>query len=122
MSRRLRVFLAALVLAAGPMLLPATSADAATNNYDSGYLTISPNGIPPVGHSASAQWFQPAGTSENSSVLFWVGVGGLGSPGASTGTAADCSGGSPVYYAWYRAPGSSAVVPYGGVIGANDGI
>jgi hypothetical protein len=55
--------------------------------------------------SVSARWTQPAAscTSQNTWSSFWVGLDGDGSNTVEqTGTEADCSGGRPVYYAWYE--------------------
>jgi hypothetical protein len=55
--------------------------------------------------SVSATWKQPAAscTSATSYSSFWVGLDGYSSSTVEqTGTDADCSGGSPVYYAWYE--------------------
>ena len=55
--------------------------------------------------SVSATWTQPAAscTSTTAYSSFWVGLDGYSSNTVEqTGTDADCSGGSPVYYAWYE--------------------
>jgi Peptidase A4 family len=55
--------------------------------------------------NASATWKQPAATCTKSTAYssFWVGLDGYSSNTVEqTGTEADCSGGSPVYYAWYE--------------------
>jgi Peptidase A4 family len=55
--------------------------------------------------SVSAHWTQPAAscTSQMTYSSFWVGLDGDGSSTVEqTGTSADCSGGSPRYYAWYE--------------------
>jgi hypothetical protein len=55
--------------------------------------------------SVSARWTQPAAkcTSQTTYSSFWVGLDGDGSSTVEqTGTSADCSGGSPRYYAWYE--------------------
>ncbi|MFJ9631638.1 G1 family glutamic endopeptidase [Streptomyces sp. NPDC101175] len=120
MLRRLRISLVALALAALSALPLATSANAAVIVYDSGYLTTNATA---AATEATASWSQPAGTctSVDSGARFWTGVGGLdGSPGAWVGTDTDCSGGSPVYYGWYRAPGTSEFVSYGNAISAGD--
>jgi Peptidase A4 family len=55
--------------------------------------------------SASATWTQPTAscTSATTYSSFWVGLDGYSSTTVEqTGTDADCSGGSPVYYAWYE--------------------
>ena len=55
--------------------------------------------------SVSANWLQPTAscTSATTYSSFWVGLDGDGSSTVEqTGTSADCSGGSPRYYAWYE--------------------
>jgi hypothetical protein len=55
--------------------------------------------------SVSGSWKQPTAscTSQTSYSSFWVGLDGDGSNTVEqTGTSADCSGGSPRYYAWYE--------------------
>lgn len=55
--------------------------------------------------SVSASWTQPTAscTSATTYSSFWVGLDGDGSNTVEqTGTSADCSGGSPRYYAWYE--------------------
>ena len=55
--------------------------------------------------SVSASWKQPTAscTSQTTYSSFWVGLDGDGSNTVEqTGTSADCSGGSPRYYAWYE--------------------
>jgi Peptidase A4 family len=56
-------------------------------------------------HSVSATWKQPSAscTASDAYASFWVGLDGDGSNTVEQiGTDADCSGGSPVYYAWYE--------------------
>src|SRR5438034_4780290 len=55
--------------------------------------------------TVSASWKQPTAscTSQTTYSSFWVGLDGDGSNTVEqTGTSADCSGGSPRYYAWYE--------------------
>jgi Peptidase A4 family len=55
--------------------------------------------------SVTSTWTQPAAscTSATTYSSFWVGLDGDGSNTVEqTGTSADCSGGSPRYYAWYE--------------------
>jgi hypothetical protein len=55
--------------------------------------------------SVSATWKQPAVTCTAATAYssFWVGLDGDGTNTVEqTGTDADCSGGKPVYYAWYE--------------------
>jgi hypothetical protein len=71
-----------------------------TSSNWSGYSAIN-------GHytSVSASWKQPTAscTSATTYSSFWVGLDGDGSSTVEqTGTSADCSGGTPKYYAWYE--------------------
>ena len=55
--------------------------------------------------SVSATWKQPAATCTAATAYssFWVGLDGDGTNTVEQiGTDADCSGGKPVYYAWYE--------------------
>jgi hypothetical protein len=55
--------------------------------------------------TVSATWTQPGAscTAATTYSSFWVGLDGYSSSTVEqTGTDADCSGGSPVYYAWYE--------------------
>jgi peptidase A4-like protein len=55
--------------------------------------------------SVSSTWVQPAAscTAATTYSSFWVGLDGYSSNTVEqTGTDADCSSGSPVYYAWYE--------------------
>ena len=55
--------------------------------------------------SVRANWTQPTArcTSQTTYSSFWVGLDGDGSSTVEqTGTSADCSGGTPRYYAWYE--------------------
>jgi hypothetical protein len=55
--------------------------------------------------SVSASWTQPTATCNGTTAYssFWVGLDGDGSSTVEqTGTDADCSGSTPVYYAWYE--------------------
>jgi hypothetical protein len=55
--------------------------------------------------SVTSTWTQPSAscTSATTYSSFWVGLDGDGSNTVEqTGTSADCSGGSPNYYAWYE--------------------
>jgi Peptidase A4 family len=55
--------------------------------------------------SVSGSWKQPTAscTSQTTYSSFWVGLDGDGSSTVEqTGTSADCSGGTPRYYAWYE--------------------
>ena len=55
--------------------------------------------------NVTSSWTQPTAscTSATTYSSFWVGLDGDGSNSVEqTGTSADCSGGSPSYYAWYE--------------------
>jgi hypothetical protein len=71
-----------------------------TSSNWSGYSAI--NGLYT---SVSANWTQPTATCTSATTYssFWVGLDGDGSNTVEqTGTSADCSGGTPRYYAWYE--------------------
>jgi len=95
------IFLASLVLAAASVLISASAAGAATvrtANW-SGYAAAGAHNL------VQATWVQPAVScasgSQYSSV--WVGLDGFNSSTVEEiGTEADCSNGTPVYYAWYQ--------------------
>jgi Peptidase A4 family len=57
-------------------------------------------------HSVSASWTEPTATCSSRRAQyssFWVGLDGYSSSSVEqTGTDADCSGRSPVYYGWYE--------------------
>ena len=68
----------------------------------SGYSLTEPNGFVTF---AQGSWTVPAVTcsSGNQYSSFWVGIDGFNSNTVEqTGTDSDCSGSSPVYYAWYE--------------------
>ena len=55
--------------------------------------------------SVTSTWTQPAASCSSATTYssFWVGLDGDGSSTVEqAGTSADCSGGSPSYYAWYE--------------------
>jgi hypothetical protein len=73
-----------------------------TSTNWSGYAAF---GAPGSFTSASATWTQPAVscTSQNTYSSYWVGLDGYNtSTVEQIGTEADCSNGSPRYYAWYE--------------------
>ncbi len=73
-----------------------------TSSNWSGYAAYGANGS---FNSVSASWVQPAVscTSTNTYSSFWVGLDGYNnSTVEQLGTEADCSSGSPSYYAWYE--------------------
>ncbi|MFF7468140.1 G1 family glutamic endopeptidase [Streptomyces sp. NPDC008092] len=101
MLRRMCIFLASLVLAAASALISASAADAAPmRSADwSGYAASGAHDL------IQATWVLPAVSctsgSQYSSV--WVGLDGYtNSTVEQIGTEADCSNGTPVYYAWYQ--------------------
>jgi hypothetical protein len=68
--------------------------------------------------SVTGTWRVPVTTCDSgttSSAAFWVGLGGSSDTATGleqTGTGADCSNGTPKYYAWYEIlPASSVTVP-----------
>ena len=145
MPRRLRTCLAALTLAAVSALAWAPgNADAAVastaaplddiggGSFWSGYIAFSPHitpfglllGAPAYyGWGAVASWVQPAGTctSTDTAASFWAGLGKAYSnvPVERAGTDTDCSGGSPVYSAWYSTSMASQTT-FGGAVSAGD--
>jgi Peptidase A4 family len=88
-------------VAQGPrMTAPNHKIGQSTSSNWSGYSAINGRYT-----SVSANWTQPAAscTSQTTYSSFWVGLDGDGSSTVEqTGTSADCSGGSPRYYAWYE--------------------
>jgi hypothetical protein len=136
MLRRLRICLAALTLAAVPVLAWAPgSADASWYAPPwSGYIALNPpeapyaigiHGLYNMGWGADATWWQPAGdctSTKTAAASFWVGLGNYSDasgPVEQAGTDTDCSGGSPVYYAWYATSFASQVT-FGGAISPGD--
>jgi hypothetical protein len=82
------------------MLTPNHKISQSTSSNWSGYSAINGRYT-----SVSANWIQPTAscTSQTTYSSFWVGLDGDGSSTVEqTGTSADCSGGSPRYYAWYE--------------------
>jgi hypothetical protein len=85
----------------GPLSRPGRSPDAATSTNWSGYAASS--GSNGAFRSVSASWVEPTGhcTSGNQYSSFWVGLDGYGnSTVEQTGSEVDCSGSTPVYYAF----------------------
>ncbi|TMK94464.1 MAG: hypothetical protein E6G42_04590 [Actinobacteria bacterium] len=83
-----------------PRFAPNHKISQSTSSNWSGYSAI--NG---TYTSVSANWTQPTAscTSQTTYSSFWVGLDGDGSNTVEqTGTSADCSGGTPRYYAWYE--------------------
>jgi hypothetical protein len=82
------------------MVAPNHKISQSTSSNWSGYSAINGRYT-----SVSANWTQPTAscTSQTTYSSFWVGLDGDGSSTVEqTGTSADCSGGSPRYYAWYE--------------------
>jgi Peptidase A4 family len=82
------------------MVAPNHKISQSTSSNWSGYSAINGRYT-----SVSANWTQPTATctSQTTYSSFWVGLDGDGSNTVEqTGTSADCSGGSPRYYAWYE--------------------
>ncbi|MEU6201271.1 G1 family glutamic endopeptidase [Streptomyces sp. NPDC047061] len=101
MLRRMCIFLASFVLAAASALISASAADAAPmRSADwSGYAASGAHDL------LQATWVLPAVscTSGNQYSSVWVGLDGYTSSTIEQiGTEADCSNGTPVYYAWYQ--------------------
>ena len=114
--------IAGLLGAAAPAIgVPAASVVASTVNH-APFIGIShDNSVNWSGYAASgakgsftsvsASWVQPAGTCTSKSTYsaFWVGLDGDTSQTVEQdGSEVDCSGGSPIYYAWWEMyPGPS---------------
>lgn len=114
MRRRTRFVLGALLLAvvpvgSSPLAAAATNAPiqvlhradgSVTSTNWSGYAVADETFT-----SVQGGWVEPSATctSTNSAAAFWVGIDGYDSDSVEQlGTDADCSGGSPSYYAWYE--------------------
>src|SRR5437588_10581408 len=83
-----------------PRLAPNHKISQSTSSNWSGYSAINGRYT-----TVSASWKQPTAscTSQTTYSSFWVGLDGDGSNTVEqTGTSADCSGGTPRYYAWYE--------------------
>jgi hypothetical protein len=104
---------AAVILAIGLLASPATASAATgivhgplrsiSNGTSSNWSGYAAHGA--TFNSVSASWVQPAGQCTNKATwsAFWVGLDGYTSRTVEqTGSEVDCSGGSPVYYAWYE--------------------
>jgi Peptidase A4 family len=100
--------LVALVLPATATAHPSTLRHPAPNHRITRSTSTNWAGYAATGgtfRSVSATWTQPTAncTSATSYSSFWVGLDGYSSNTVEqTGTDADCSSGSPVYYAWYE--------------------
>jgi hypothetical protein len=80
---------------------PHTAGLVASTNW-AGFAVTGPNGSVSF---VQGSWIQPKAhcTSATRYASFWVGIDGYSSRTVEqTGTDSDCSGGSPVYYAWYE--------------------
>jgi hypothetical protein len=90
------------VASAGPRLAPNHKINHSTSTNWSGYAS---SGHGPY-TSVSANWIQPRVDCQATPTAwssFWVGLDGdTTNTVEQTGTEADCSGGSPVYSAWYE--------------------
>jgi hypothetical protein len=78
-----------------------------TDPFWSGYVTTTATMPPPAEPftSVSAHWKEPTAScpAGNQYSAFWVGLDGdTSSTVEQTGTAVDCDGTTPVYYAWYE--------------------
>jgi hypothetical protein len=104
---------ACLVLLSAPAALGAHAAAPAAVRFDPNHKINHSTSSNWSGYSAvngrytsvSANWTQPTAscTSATTYSSFWVGLDGNGSNTVEqTGTSADCSGGTPRYYAWYE--------------------
>jgi len=102
------------VSATQPHGLPGgTQSTVVTSSNWAGYVATGASG---AFTSVSSNWTQPAGRCTGAGgkyAAFWVGLDGYSSPTVEqTGTAVDCFGFSPRYYAWYEMyPGASVNFP-----------
>jgi len=83
-----------------PRFAPNHKISQSTSSNWSGYSAINGRYT-----SVSGSWKQPTAscTSQTTYSSFWVGLDGYSSSTVEqTGTSADCSGGTPRYYAWYE--------------------
>jgi hypothetical protein len=86
----------------GPLHLVGASGGNFQSTNWSGYAA---HGVAGAFTSVAASWVEPTGkcTSATTYSSFWVGLDGYHSNSVEqTGTSVDCSGGAPVYYAWYE--------------------
>ena len=84
----------------GPQLAPIHKITHSTSSNWAGYAAFNGRYT-----TVSASWKQPTAscTSATTYSSFWVGLDGYSSNTVEqTGTSADCSGGTPRYYAWYE--------------------
>jgi len=74
--------------------------------------------------SVSSSWVQPTVTcTANGIAAFWVGLDGYGSSSVEqTGTGADCSTGSPVYFAWWETYPQNAMQQYKDAVAPGDAL
>ncbi|MBR7836547.1 hypothetical protein KDL01_24930, partial [Actinospica durhamensis] len=74
--------------------------------------------------SVSASWVQPTvQCTANGIVAFWVGLDGWGSSSVEQdGTAADCSTGTPSYYAWWETYPQNAMQDYADAVAPGDAL
>jgi hypothetical protein len=89
-----------IVMASAAKFDPNHKVSQSTSSNWSGYAAINGRYT-----SVSATWKQPTAscTSATTYSSFWAGLDGDGSNTVEqTGTSADCSGGTPKYYAWYE--------------------
>lgn len=72
--------------------------------------------------SVSSSWVEPTVTCSASGIAaFWVGIDGYGSSSVEqTGTGADCSTGSPVYFAWWETYPQNSMQEYKDAVAPGD--
>lgn len=86
----------------GPNRVPVVGLRHGTSTNWAGYAA---DGGPGAFNSVTATWVQPSVscTSQNTYSSYWVGLDGdTSSTVEQLGTEADCSGGSPSFYAWFE--------------------
>jgi Peptidase A4 family len=84
----------------GPRLAPNHKITQSTSSNWAGYAAFNGRYT-----TVSANWKQPTASCASATTYssFWVGLDGYSSNTVEqTGTSADCSGGTPRYYAWYE--------------------
>jgi hypothetical protein len=104
-----------------PLLTRVLHAKTLKNSHWSGYDATTGSYT-----AVAATFTQPAvNCSKGGDVVFWTGLGGGTATSNSlqqNGTFAECSGGSPVYLAWWERWPCNAITQYGGTVKAGDKI
>lgn len=97
--------------AVGPQAASGLGFEKTSSNW-SGYVVKASSAFT----GAEGSWVEPAATctSTNTMAGFWVGIDGYGTATVEqTGTAVECNGGTPTYFAWWEMyPGPSQSIAY----------